>query len=180
MRRLTVLAITAMAVLTLAGTAVGALSLTGKDIKNGSITGKDVKNKSLSKADFKGSVRGPRGFTGQQGAQGPAGPSVVARLTPQSASETVAAGAIDSVTATCPAGQRVVSGGYFMDSGFAFADKTYDGASWTVGVDNSDSLVSSDVEATALCAPAGVAVAASVSKRNAAIARDEARRRDSR
>jgi len=56
----------------------------GRDIIDDSLTSIDVKNHSLTPKDFKGSVRGPRGFTGAQGApgakgdtgaQGPAGPA---------------------------------------------------------------------------------------------------------
>ena len=52
-----------------------------------------------------------------------------------------------------------VSGGYFMDAGIAFADKTYDGNGWSVGIDNYGSSVTAYGNITALCAPAGVAVA---------------------
>ena len=81
------------------------------------------------------------------------------------------------MTANCPSGQRVVSGGYDSDSGYAFIDKTYSGTGWTVGIDNFDRSTTADVEVTALCAPAGQAIAVSASERNADIERDVAARR---
>lgn len=56
-------------IVALGGTGYAAVTVTGKQIKDSSITGKDVKNKSLTKKDFKGSVAGPRGAGGPQGAQ---------------------------------------------------------------------------------------------------------------
>jgi hypothetical protein len=58
-----------------------------------------------------------------------------------------------------------------------FIDKTYDGASWSVGVDNFDSTVNADVDLTALRAPAGVAVAATPCSRKAKLMRAVAARR---
>src|SRR5829696_985713 len=62
----------------LGGSSYAAVKVTGKDVKNGTLTGADVKNDSLtggdvrngslSPSDFKGSVQGPKGDTGPQGA----------------------------------------------------------------------------------------------------------------
>jgi hypothetical protein len=95
-----------------AATSAGAAALIdGGDVKNGSLTGKDVKNKSLTKKDFRGSVRGPRGFTGPQGAQGVAGPAGAAGAT----NVTVRVGPIElgQSTAPCNPGERAVGGGGF-------------------------------------------------------------------
>ena len=180
-----VLFLSAVALVAFAGVAYAAGTITGKSIKDNTITGKDIKNKSLSKSDFRGSVRGPRGATGPQGAAGPAGPAgptVVGQITQVDVTFQTGPGAINSASAVCPAGQRIISGGYFTDAGFAFIDKTYDRVSWSVGIDNSDSMsVTSDTTITASCAPAGQAVAASTGfKRRAALARDVARRKTAR
>jgi len=150
------------------------------------ITSKDIANGTIKLADLSGSARnalkGQRGPAGPAGPQGPAGPNVVAKLTPTTLDFSVPGGSgldsIQTITVACPAGHRVVSGGYFMDNGFAYADKTYDGASWSVGVDNFGNTLSADGQLTALCAPAGVAVAASASAKSARAARnrDEAKR----
>lgn len=134
-------------------------------MKNSSLTGKDVKNKSLTGADFRGSVRGPRGFQGPQGAQGPAGPTAVGQITVVRSPQ-VAYGPSDIVQiaiAFCPAGQRVISGGgvNIADEELAMTEAASDRSSWAViGVD-----LTADggeyVQAQALCAPAGQAVAAS-------------------
>ena len=160
-------------VLAMTGSAVAASKITGAQIKDGTITGKDIKNDSVTLSDLSvGTVnnlsgeRGPAGPAGPAGPQGPAGPSAVSKLSPTTLSFSVPAGSIDaavqSITVTCPAGQRVISGGYVMDSGVAYASKTYDGASWTVGVDNYGSPVTADGNVTALCSAAGVAVASKV------------------
>ena len=175
-------------VLAATGSAVAASKITSAQIKDGTITGKDVKNDSLTLSDLSaGAVNdlaGVPGPAGPAGPQGPAGPSAVARLAPTTLSFTVPGGSdvystIKSLTVTCPAGQRVISGGWSTSSGVAFVDKTYDGASWSVGIDNYGSSVSASVQLTALCAPAGVAVASSAghAARDAQIARDERRHR---
>jgi hypothetical protein len=112
---------TLVLVVAIAGAAVAAGTITGKDIKNNTITGKDVKNGSLTRKDFKGSVRGPRGFTGPQGIQGiqgprgltgPAGPTA---LDYEFTTLTVAAGATDFDAAVCPTGYFPTGGGAISD-----------------------------------------------------------------
>jgi hypothetical protein len=95
-------------------------SLTGRDVRNSSLTGSDVKNKSLTKRDFRGSVRGPRGFTGPQGPQGiqgPPGPVNTSGIQVVTAASVTPAGDFGSAIAFCPAGQRVVAGGGFANNG---------------------------------------------------------------
>lgn len=184
-------------VLALTGGAYAAGKITGAQIKDGTITGKDVKDRSLSAGKLSDSAMremagdtgpagpaGPAGSAGPQGPAGPAGPSAVAKLAPTTGSFSVPGGtdpntSILVMTVQCPAGQRVISGGWFSDNGIAFADKTYDGASWSVGIDNYGSSSSADGTLTALCTPAGVAVASSAKRgaRDAKIASDVARRR---
>lgn len=76
-----VLFIAVVGILVLGAATAGAQRLiTGADIKNSTIQGKDVRDKSLTPKDFRGSVRGPQGIPGPQGAggtqgaQGPQGP----------------------------------------------------------------------------------------------------------
>jgi hypothetical protein len=156
-------------------------SLTGKDVRNSSLTGRDVKNKSLTRRDFRGSVRGPRGFTGPQGIQGPPGPTIVNRIGTYGAAMSVGPGGIDILTVACPPGHAVVSGGWTIIGGdtVPFVDKTYDDVSWSVGIDNFNSSISADAEVYAHCAPAGQAVAAGASRRASLIAADEDRQRAS-
>jgi hypothetical protein len=74
---------------------------------------------------------------------------------------TVAAGAIDGGTVKCPAGQRVVSGGFFNDSGQVFAfSSTNDRTGWVVALDNSGSALNAELDAYAFCAGADKAVTA--------------------
>lgn len=172
-----VLATAVVGLLLAAGGASAQALLDGGDIKNNSLTGKDVRNRSLTRLDFRGSVRGPRGF---QGSQGPAGPTVLGRIAYVERSFTVGAGAIDIQGVDCPAGYRVVSGGFTIIGGntVPFVDKSYSGAEWSVGVDNFNSSISADATAHGWCAPAGQAI--SPAAVGSSPSRDEARQRASR
>lgn len=101
-----------------AGSATAAVVVTGKqikdgtvttaDIQNGTIESVDVKDESLSQADFFDTVAGPAGPKGDTGAPGPHGTSGLVYIV-----EGVDIGkrATRIVTATCPPGTHVVSGG---------------------------------------------------------------------
>jgi hypothetical protein len=169
------------------GVAGAARLITGKQIKDGSITGWDIKNHSLKPVDFKGSVRGPRGREGAegprgaqgpqgiQGPQGPAGPTVVNQLTRVELVGVIAPGAVNHVTASCPAGQGVVSGGYYATgTGTVFYADSFAARGWAVGYDNVGSTVQADVTAVAYCGPAGQAVASRSSPLQAATQLDDA------
>jgi hypothetical protein len=106
----------------IASTAATAATIvvTSKNIKNGTIQTVDISAK--AKRALKGN-RGPRGFRGARGAPGaagatgpagPQGPPGVQSLTPVGNSTTVSPGSFGTVTATCPAGQGPVSGGFLF------------------------------------------------------------------
>jgi hypothetical protein len=142
----------------------------GGDIKNNSVTGKDVRNKSLTKKDFAGVLTGPRGRRGAQGPQGaqgppgPAGPINASGLqTVTGPEEVVLANDFGSSIAFCPAGQRVVSGGGFMNNGgfdgLQASEPNNARTSWfVISADNTG--FGGTIQAVALCAGAGSAVAA--------------------
>jgi hypothetical protein len=159
-----VIAVVAL-VLSFTGGAVAAATITGKQIKDGSVTGKDVKTRSLLANDFK-SGQLPRGPQGLPGPQGPAGPSLVGGSNLVSSAQ-VPYGPSDLVMtaiAFCPAGQRVISGGgvNIGDEQLAISMPTSDRSGWAVaGVDLVDNG-GEYVQAQAICAPAGQAVAAGV------------------
>jgi hypothetical protein len=179
-------AVVAMAIV--GGGAAGAARLiTGKQVKDGSITGWDIKNHSLKPVDFKGSVRGPRGHPGAegprgaqgpqgtQGPQGPAGPTVVNQLTRVELVGVIPPDAVNHVNATCPAGQGVVSGGYYaVGTGAVFYEDSFGGRAWSVGYDNHGASGQADVTAVAYCAPVGQAVASRSSATQAATRLDDA------
>ena len=138
-----------------AGGATAASLITSGDIKNKTIKKKDLSNKA---------VRQLQGNEGPQGPQGPPGPTVVNQLTRVEAAVTVAAGEVDSATATCPGGQGVITGGYqsaSADGEVFFSDTFGSDNTWSVGLDNFDSPIEGDLVAVAFCAPSGQAVAAS-------------------
>lgn len=169
----------------LGGTSYAAVSLPansvgGKQLKKNAVTSKKVKDGSLLRVDFKAGQlpAGPRGATGPQGAQGvpgaqgPAGPAIVNQLNRVEATKSVAAGAVDGVTVTCPAGQGVVSGAFEDTVGVVFIADTLAGPasvspnSWSVVVDNFGSSASGTVTAIAFCAPSGQAAAPRTASRD--------------
>jgi hypothetical protein len=163
----------------LGGSAYAAATITGKKIKNSSITGRDVKNKSLTRRDFKGSVRGRRGAPGPAGLTGPPGPSAVGQITVvKSAQEPFGTDVVRAAVAFCPTGSRVVSGGgiSISDQEIAATEATDDRAAWfVIGIDETDNG-GEYVQAQALCAPAGLAIAAtSKSRVRAQVAKLEAK-----
>ena len=170
--------------LAMGGTATAASMVTSAQIKDGTITAKDIKRGSIGTAQLSSSakdgtqgVSGPMGPIGPAGPMGPAGPSTAGKIVIINASKAVPAGKVDSVTAVCPPGHRIVSGGFTLIGGDVWSSKTYDSVSWTVGSSGYDWSIATTVEAHAHCAPAGIAVAASASAqakaRNAEIERDE-------
>jgi len=125
--------------------------------------------------------RGPQGAAGPAGpagAQGPAGPSVLSGLNRIEAAGTIAAGAVDSLTVTCPPGQGVVSGGFAASSGVVFFADTFGATNaWSVGIDNAGSAVAADATAIAFCANSGQAVAPRSGSREDKVAAAVAARR---
>jgi hypothetical protein len=140
----------------LSGTAVAGALITGANVKNNSIAGidilneslgtKDVRNGSLLPKDFKGGVlpAGPQGPQGPAGPGGPAGPPGAAGTDGVSGHEIVySTSATNSdtekmVTASCPAGKKVVGGGGYAFN-FTFPDEVaivasfpYNGNAWRV------------------------------------------------
>jgi hypothetical protein len=157
---------TLVLVIAIAGAAVAAGTITGRDIKDGSLTGRDVKDHSLTRKDFRGSVRGPSGPPGPAGTagpQGPAGPSALSGITPVAGSLTVAPGTVNGGTVPCPAGQKVVSGGFGYggdDTEVFVSAANTDRTGWTVALDNVDGTTPAELDGFAYCAGAGQAVAA--------------------
>jgi len=80
--------------------------------------------------------------------------------------------------ATCPAGSRIVSGGYLHDvsgAGEVFANGgAQDGTSWIVGAFNYGDTAGT-LTVFAYCSQAGVAIASSVGSRHAAAMREVAK-----
>jgi hypothetical protein len=165
-----------------AGGATASKLITGKGIKDGSITGADIKRASIGPSKLSDGIlndiqaakerpmapgpAGPAGLAGPagpQGAQGPAGPSNTSAINMVTGHTSVSADDIGGGVVACPAGQNVIAGGYFSDSGYAFSDHpTPDRTGWSIGIDNTGATVTADVDAYALCAGSGQAVAASL------------------
>src|SRR4051794_4491841 len=161
-------------VFAMSGSAFAASKITSAQIKDGTITAKDIKNEAVTPAKLSNSAMdalggetgpaGPSGPAGPAGPQGPAGPSAVGGVTlVNSAQISFGIDVVKGATAFCPAGQRVVSGGgvSISDQQLAASEATSDRTGWfVIGVDEYDNG-GEYVQAQALCAPAGVAVASS-------------------
>ena len=107
------------------------------------------------------------------GPQGPPGPSTLSAIKAYYGHMVVSAGDLNGGVVSCPAGQRIVSGGYFADSGIVFLNEaTEDQTGWTVAVDNVGSPVDATLVAKVNCAGAGQAVAARARDRRMVPVRD--------
>jgi hypothetical protein len=163
-------------VFAVSGSAYAASKITGRQVKDSSLTGADIRNGSLNTADFSGaarsSLRGPQGPAGSQGPagiQGPAGPSAVAAAVPVTSAQVsfTPDSYAQTVTAFCPAGQRVVSGGGASISfeGLSASQANASRTGWfVVGATDDPTFPGQFVQAYAICAPANSAVAARVGK----------------
>lgn len=127
-----------------------------------------VKNGSLKAVDLSRGARrtlhGARGPAGPAGPQGPAGPVNLSHMTRVEVAGVIAAGDVNSVTATCPAGMGVVTGGYVdLGAGSTVFINDTEGSSnsWVIGSDNFNSSLSDEVHAFAYCVPSNTAVTAS-------------------
>jgi hypothetical protein len=129
-------------------------SLTGKDIKDASLTGKDVKNGSLSPKDVSGAL-----LTGVEVVVA----SYPAVFIVNSGGQR---GLSEAQTATCPAGMRVIGGGFDLGTDASengvhrqvtasASEPTADGKGWSVQLFNNGTAsfqdVSIDLEVTAVC-----------------------------
>lgn len=113
MKNALIAAVVAAVVAAASGTAA-TIVVTSKEIKNGTIQTVDIS--ANAKRALKGN-RGPRGFNGAPGVQGATGatgaqgPPGIQTLTKVNAWTDVPPLSYRSVTATCPAGQKAISGG---------------------------------------------------------------------
>jgi len=120
-------------------------------------------------------AQGPAGLQGPAGTQGQPGPSNLSKLTevlgPENrvpAYNEVGPGGetgVEASVATCPTGERIVSGGSNSFAGVvagALSVPSEDHSSWIVVVANDSTYAEGVVQAIAYCAGSGQAVAASV------------------
>jgi hypothetical protein len=167
MKRIVVIAMVAM--FALAGAAYGGSKITGAQIKDGTVTSADIKNRTLTASDLSNPLLSSlRGKQGPQGPAGPAGPVNAAALTPVD-SGAVYFGSdeiVKAAVASCPAGQRVISGGgvSISDQELAASQMLPSRTGWLViGVDEYANG-GEYVQATALCAPANTATLATANR----------------
>ena len=152
MKNALIAAVVAAVVAAASGTAA-TIVVTSKQIKNGTIQTVDIS--ANAKRTLKGN-RGPRGFQGVQGVQGTVGPAGaqgpqgIQSLTAVSNTVSVLSGAFGQVTATCPSGQRPVSGG-FVFAGITIGSSAV-GPGWFV-MGHNDLAGTQDLKAIAYCSP---------------------------
>ena len=137
-------------------------AITGAKIGKNAVTGAKVKNGTLMAGDFMAGQlpagpQGPKGDMGIQGAPGLPGPAGVSgwqRVLSQPVA--VGPGLINGSTATCPAGKKVLGGG-FITSGSAFEvtySAAYSDTSWRIEGKNVG-ITSFEVFAQVICANVG-------------------------
>lgn len=146
----------------LSGTAVAGALITGANVKNSTLTGVDVKNESLGTADIKNGSLLPKDFkagtlpAGQQGPAGPPGPpggqgnpglNGVSGLEIVFSTSAMNSDTERVVTATCPAGKRVLGGGGYAFN-LTYPDEVAIVASFPVN-NNSWRLVAQETDAYA-------------------------------
>lgn len=136
-------------------------AVSGAKIKNDAVTGAKVRSGSLLAADFKtGQIpQGPKGDTGPQGPKGDTGaggePGVSGLEYIQTASPSIAPGAIGGTKATCPAGKRPIGGGAVTEQNTPIVESypDEDDGDWSVLVRN-DTASPAILVAYAVCANA--------------------------
>lgn len=157
--------------------AVAANFVTSANIKNGSIASVDIKNGSITLAKLSAAARagmkgdpGTPGVVGTPGAAGPAGTAGAPGPTgtpgatgaPGGLSNVqfvlgfaidLAPGAVQTVSATCPVGSRVIGGGFFASvAGVGGSVGVVSDNGWHVVLHNTTSVTATGVFAQAACA----------------------------
>lgn len=160
-------------VLGISGTATAGKLITGKQVKKATLTGKHIKNGSLGESELSASARdalrgrqGPVGPAGAPGATGPAGGlnDVVAVDGPVKA---YGPSSVVSAQAACPAGSKLVGGGFKHQAGGGTSIDTVTGwdapagaNTWGVILINHDNSSGDELVVVALCAQGTGATAA--------------------
>src|SRR5687768_2800470 len=113
-------------------TAAVKLTITSKDIKNGTIQPVDLSGKTKRSMRGARGTRGPAGPPGLQGPQGLPGPQGIQAITRVAVSTPVPPLSFRILVASCPSGQRVISGGVFFVDEIWQSEPTSSGSGWTV------------------------------------------------
>ena len=144
--------------------AAGALppnSIGDAQLRKGSVRSAEVKDGTLKTRDLSAKAR--KALSGARGPAGPAGPtgpggggSGSLALAYKTATGTAAFGNVDSHTATCDPGQRVVGGGMRVETGsdtsLRESHRNASNTGWTVRVGNDATSGSSTYTVFAVCA----------------------------
>jgi hypothetical protein len=136
-----------------AGTAGAATQLvTSAQIKNGTIRLQDMNANTIKALKGQRGPQGEPGLPGLDGANGGFDPAKVTHVV--GARVTIPANGSGEAFATCPAGSRVLGGGFYTSIAIAAnSSPTADGSSgWWVIVNNFDNVIPVDVQAEAVCA----------------------------
>src|SRR4030095_13469075 len=114
------------------------------------VTSKNIKNGTIQLVDI--SPKAKRALRGQQGPQGPQGIQAITEV--RSPISAIPPGLSGSATASCPAGQQPISGGFQGDiSGMTITASRADPAlrAWVVSARNSNPTVTGPLFAYAYC-----------------------------
>jgi hypothetical protein len=131
-------------------------AVSASKLKKNAVTGAKVKNGTLKAADFGAGQlpAGPQGPKGDPGPQGPKGdPGGFSGYEIVTDVDTLLSGGGLHVVATCPAGKKVLGGGYSSSSNLA-TERSHpinDGTAWDIFVNDPDNS-SQGVAVYAICA----------------------------
>ncbi len=131
-------------------------AVSASKLKKNAVTGAKVKNGTLKAADF-GAGQLPAGPKGDPGPQGPKGdPAGVSGYEIVTNVDTLPPGSGLHVVATCPAGKKVLGGGYSSGENLATERSipTNNGTAWDIFVNDTDN-VGQGVAVIAICANVG-------------------------
>ena len=135
-------------------------AVSGSKLKKNAVTGAKVKNGTLKAADFgagqlPAGPQGPKGDPGAQGPKGDAGPAgsgyqIVTNV------DTLAPGSGLHLVATCPAGKKVLGGGFSSGENLAMERSipANNGTAWDIFVNDTDNM-GQGVAVWAICANVG-------------------------
>ncbi|WP_374457784.1 hypothetical protein [Nocardioides sp.] len=140
----------ATAALVITGDDIKNNTVTTKDIKNATLTAQDVKDRSLSSKDLRTSV--VEDLKGATGPAGPAGPPGIFGYQIVTKSVSLPPLTTTDVTATCPAGKRLLSAGGWLINQYQGAAVIFTETSATAAGYNDSDLATDTLTVQVVCA----------------------------
>lgn len=153
MKAALIAAVVAAIVSASAATAATAVVITGAQIKDGSIQVKDLSRKARISLRGQRGPRGPAGIPGPEGVPGVNGgfdPNKVSYV--QGPTTSIPPDTVTRLSVDCPAGTKVIAGGYYASIGSPFSDHQVGSTNWSVGIETFGWTITGSGYAFATCA----------------------------